>query len=126
MFEWDALGYRLADEPPLDLTGGAALKHDNPWIVLAGVLEGQKRGDFDSLPLLIDCFLRSNDLTLWRACFDLLGDAGSLRLQHHLTDRLREQLFADEDLAYQVHMLKAASINVLGRYSRHARNLSQE
>ncbi|MFL6546797.1 MAG: hypothetical protein ACJ8LM_16665, partial [Candidatus Udaeobacter sp.] len=55
VFSWNARGYRYSATPSMTLMSPSALDHDNPWIVLAGVLERAKGGDFESLPLLTRC-----------------------------------------------------------------------
>ncbi len=113
VFEWDALGYRFSDQPPINLMDPMALRHDNPWIVLAAVLVRAKVGQFDSVHLLIDCPGKSKELSLWRACFDLLGDAGSSRIQNLLLTRFRRELFETPDLAYQLHIPKSLHQSML-------------
>lgn len=113
VFEWDALGYHLSAKPSIDLMLPAALDHTNPWFVLAAVLARAKHGRFEELPRLMDRIDRHRELTFWRACFDLLGDAGSSLVQRQLIDRCEENLFVNKDLAYQTHVPKSLSCSML-------------
>jgi|ERR1700722_135921 len=73
----DSLGYRYSEAPPLDLLSATALQSDDPWIVLAAVLERAKKGDFRYLPLLEQRIDPRGDPLFGGACFQLWGDVGT-------------------------------------------------
>lgn len=103
VFSWNDLGYQFSDPQIIDLQDPETLKSDNPWVILAAVLERAKDANFEPLPLLVKCVLSSKDALLWRAGFELLGDAGSPALIRELMG-LRQKLFEKNDAAYQRHI----------------------
>jgi hypothetical protein len=104
VFSWNGRGYRFSQTPPLTLMSPSALTNDNPWIVLAGVLERAKGGDFSSLPLLMQCVRESDNPVLWRTCFDLLGDAGSMPIVKTVFHAFRNEIVEQDLAAYQRHV----------------------
>jgi hypothetical protein len=75
-FAWSFLGYSYAERPPLNLLEPDALSSDNPWIVIAAVLERAKRGDHNSIPRLQAFFQASTRKGPEHASIHLTGDAG--------------------------------------------------
>ena len=73
---WSFLGYAYVEQPPIDLLGPSALDSENPWIVLASVLEHAKKGNFDYLHRLPTWFHSGNGQGPDRACVHLSADAG--------------------------------------------------
>ena len=104
VFSWNGRGYRFSQTSPLTLMSPSALTNDNPWIVLAGVLERAKGGDFSSLPLLMQCIRESDNPVLWRACFDLLGDAGSMPIVKTVFHAFRNEIVEQELAPFQRHV----------------------
>jgi hypothetical protein len=104
VFAWNDRGYRFRQTPPMTLMSPSALKHVNPWIVLAGVLERAKGGDFSSLPQLTECIRSSNNPSFWRAAFDLLGVAGSMPVVKSVFHEFRPEIVDQELAVYQRHV----------------------
>jgi hypothetical protein len=104
VFSWNARGYRFSATPSMTLMSPSALDHDNPWIVLAGVLERAKGGDFESLPLLTRCVRESDHPVLWRASFELLGDAGSMPLVKNVLHRFSAEILENGEALFQRHL----------------------
>lgn len=75
-FAWSFLGYFYAERPPVDLLAREALTSDDPWLVLAAVLERAKRGDHSHLPRLRASCRVEGGKGPERACIHLMGDAG--------------------------------------------------
>jgi hypothetical protein len=104
VFSWNARGYRYSATPSMTLMSPSALDHDNPWIVLAGVLERAKGGDFESLPLLTRCVRESDHPVLWRACFELLGDAGSMPVIKSVMHQFSAEILENGEAQFQRHV----------------------
>ena len=104
VFSWNARGYRFAQTPPLTLMSPSALTNENPWIALAGVLERARGGDFSSLPILVQCIRESDHPVLWRACFELLGDAGSMPIVKTVFHEFRKEVVDLGNAVYERHL----------------------
>jgi hypothetical protein len=109
VFSWNARGYQFSGAPAIGLTGQAALRNDDPWIVLAAVLERARGGDFESLPLLEKCIRNSDNAQLWRASFDLMGDAGSADQLKAMLRAFDNELFEKKDPVVQRHIAYSLS-----------------
>jgi hypothetical protein len=108
-FLWQGLGYTYAEKPPPELLSPAALRNENPWLVLAAVLERAKRGDFDSLPLLFQRMRALDNNLFWSACVILLGQAGPRKI---LQQALSE--FDKEIQANDINIIKRVSFILYG------------
>lgn len=75
-FAWSFLGYFFAERPPMNLLAPEVLASDNPWIVLAAVLEHAKRGDHSYVARLRKWFHSGGEGCPDRAYIHLTGDAG--------------------------------------------------
>src|SRR5438552_3784929 len=75
-FAWSYLGYFCAEPPPINLLTPEALASDNPWLILAAVLEHAKHGDHSHIPRLLAHFHAGSEMGPERACIHLTGDAG--------------------------------------------------
>ena len=73
---WSVLGYSYAERPPINLLTPEVLASDDPWAVLASVLEHAKQGNFDRIHLLRAWFHSGNEQGPDRACIHLTADAG--------------------------------------------------
>jgi hypothetical protein len=108
-FLWQRLGYTYAEKPPPELLSPAALRDENPWLVLAAVLERAKRGNFDSLPLLFQRMRALDNSLFWNACVILLGHAGPRKvLQQALSE------FDKEIQANDINVIKRMSFMLHG------------
>ncbi len=77
-FSWLHLGYAHAEPPPLNLLSADALDAENPWIVVAAVLEHAKRGDHDQIPRLARWCDSECRQGFEVAAIELVGNAGRL------------------------------------------------
>lgn len=95
-FLWQRLGYTYAEKPPPELLSPAALRNENPWLVLAAVLERAKRGDFDSLPLLFQRMRALDNSLFWNACVILLGQAGPRKLLQQALSEFDKEIHTND------------------------------
>ena len=105
--EWDAMGYRFAEPPGVDLLAASTLADGNPWIVFAAALERAKQGRFDGLPVLLRAMRSFKDDVFWRYCAELVGDAGSSVLLKDFVRDFRDELLDAGEPAYQVELAHA-------------------
>ena len=103
VFQWNALGYTYATEPPPELFDGRALSNANPWIVMAAVLERLKAGDFSQAGVLTQCLRKADSWVLAQSCAELLGDAAPAAAIHYSLDAFKRDLFEDDDIRYQIN-----------------------
>ena len=91
-FAWTPRGYRYAQEPDVDLMAAEALAADNPWIVLAAVLERAKRGDFASVSAVSRWATAEHAERSWAgACLGLIACAGDAKALEWLALELLER-----------------------------------
>lgn len=102
-FDWKSYGYHLAGKPDVDLLSDSVLASPDPWAVLTAVLEHAKAGDFTRVSLLLRCIRESDHPVLWRACFDLMGDAGPSSFLRQMLEDLRPHLIDRPDPEYLRH-----------------------
>ncbi len=76
-FFWMSDGFFPSSEPPLDLTGSAALASNQAWVRVAAIVERAKRGDHSMIPRLRDYFDEDRN-RLDRVCFVLTGTVGRI------------------------------------------------
>ena len=72
-FDWLRRGVFIAGEPPLDLLSAEALRHPNPWIVVAAVLERGKVGEHGHAERLQPFFERDAPFALNRVALLIAG-----------------------------------------------------
>ena len=95
-FLWEGLGYTYAEKPPPELLSPAALRDKNPWLVLGAVLERAKRGDFNSLPLLLQRMRAFDNGVFWNACVILLGQAGPRTILRQALSEFDKEIQAND------------------------------
>ncbi|WNG14691.1 hypothetical protein [Cystobacter fuscus] len=93
--DWAANGYRVSLPPDISPLSRQALTHSNPGIIFIAVLERAKQGDFEKLPLIVNCLRRTENAVLWGAGTELLGDAGSPRTIEQVLEQFRGALFEE-------------------------------
>jgi hypothetical protein len=72
---WTEYGFHYPSPPPIDLLSAAALNSENPWIVLAAVIERAKTGDHTHVRTLQRWF--DADPPLSRMCIVAIGAIGT-------------------------------------------------
>ena len=87
--------------------GRAQTDVDNPWLRLTSVLESAKTGNFDQLGTLFDGLRDSDNSVLWRATFELMGDAGTSSFLKRVLDEFSTELWDQPDPIYQRHVAYA-------------------
>ena len=85
-----------ADKPPSELLSPAALRDENPWLVLGAVLERAKRGDYGSLPLLFQRMRAFDTGVFWNACVILLGQAGPRKILQQALSEFDKEIQAND------------------------------
>lgn len=76
-FFWDQLGYNYREAPSVNLLAMQALASDNPWIVIAAILEHAKAGNHAPVQRLQEWMRADIGHLLLCVCAELLGDAGT-------------------------------------------------
>lgn len=104
-FDWRVNGYHWASEPDIDLLSSAALGSDNPFIVLASVVEHAKRGDHTRAMWLVPFFRLHEPFALARVALLAFADIAMDRDLQHLEHALRSEdvivrRYAGEACAY--------------------------
>jgi hypothetical protein len=88
-FDWRVNGYHWASEPDIDLTSDGALTSENPFVVLAAVVECAKRGDHSQATRLVPFFTRHEPFALARVALLAFADIAMSGDLHHLEQALR-------------------------------------
>jgi hypothetical protein len=89
-FLWRKKGYFYRHKPTVDILDSAILNSDNPWHVLAGVLEQVKKGQNSSIDLLLPFLNFEDDPSLVASCLWLIGDAGKKKHMKYLVNAMEE------------------------------------
>jgi hypothetical protein len=87
-FDWNVDGYQWNGDPPFDLRTPETLKADNPWMVVASVVEHAKAGDHEPASRLIPFFTRTEPFALRRVALQVFADVAPGRLVGSLVDAL--------------------------------------
>jgi hypothetical protein len=99
MFVSRGLGFSMAADAPMNLLDSLALQDENPWVVLAAIVERAKHGDFTYLPQVFDCLRRSEgDGAFWYACSDTLAHAAPSSVLRQLVTEFHSEIWEREDL----------------------------
>ncbi|MGW8392279.1 hypothetical protein [Pseudoduganella sp. HUAS MS19] len=104
-FDWRLDGLQLHSAPPFDLLAPSLLQSDNPWLILASVLEHAKHGDHSGVPLLSRLFNDHKPPALARVAILLVGDLG----RDQDLDMLAEVMGGD-DASSRMYACEAASL----------------
>src|SRR5262245_24094831 len=75
-FDWRVNGLHWEMPTGVDLGGSQGLRAENPWIVVAAVVEHAKRGNHDEAPILLPFARRKDPFALDRVSLLALGDIG--------------------------------------------------
>jgi len=105
-FDWRVNGLHWDQAPEIDLLSGEALDADNPWIVLAAVVERAKQGDHRQAPRLAHFATQKEPFALDRVSLLALGE---IALSKDL-DLVEHVLRADDGEA-RVHAAEAAALS---------------
>src|SRR5688572_16093910 len=76
-FDWLSRGYHLAATPEIDLRSETALYSQNPWIVVAAVVERAKIGDHSAVGEMARFLRQPQPFALDRVSTLVVGDAGT-------------------------------------------------
>lgn len=110
MFVALGLGFSMATDPPMDLLDSLCLQDENPWVVLAALVERAKHGDFVQLPQVFACLHRSEgDAAFWYACSDTLAHAAPSSVLRQLLTEFHSEIWERKDLwriEYVVDLLR--------------------
>lgn len=90
-FDWTENGLHFKSPPPIDLLSQAALTSENPWIVIASVIEHAKGGNHREATRLIPFFLREQPFALSKIALLVFGDLAPSSQLPALADVLRGQ-----------------------------------
>jgi hypothetical protein len=88
-FDWRVNGYHWASEPDVDLLSDVTLASDNPFVVLAAVVECAKLGDHRQAIRLVPFFTQHEPFALARVALLAFADIATAADLHHLEQALR-------------------------------------
>jgi hypothetical protein len=105
-FDWRANGYHWDAPPPVDLLSGSALASDNPFVVIASVVEHAKIGDHTKANLLRNFFESHEPFALARVALLVFADVA---LSIDLLDL--EGVLRGHDVAARAYAAEAAALS---------------
>lgn len=105
-FDWRVNGLHWAREPDVDLLAEEALNSDNPWIVLAAVIERAKHGDHGAADRLMPLAQQTEPFALDRVALLSFADVAPWHRVHFI-----EQVLLSDDGDARVNAAEAAAMS---------------
>lgn len=88
-FDWSENGYQISTSLSIDLLNASSLNDDNPWIVLAGVVERAKVSDHSAIKALRRLFYMQEPFALAGVALMVVGNAGTYDDMQLLVEAMR-------------------------------------
>lgn len=99
MFVAHGLGFSMAADPPMDLLDTRFLNDENPWIVLAALIQRAKQGDFSNMAHIFKYLrLSEGDGAYWHACLITLAHAAPSSVLKQLLNEFHSEIWEKRDL----------------------------